>query len=127
VLQCKRPPTAAGSPLFLAHSIHNSVRRFRKKELTQPRCKGTPGVVFNRFIKSLSGSRPLEIPKVMKLRTLTDVRELLGHLPKETRARDTWQHVETELTKAAAGADPMQVYVALQMVLQLERVEYESQ
>jgi hypothetical protein len=28
---------------------------------------------------------------------------------------------------AAAGADPMQVSVALQMVLQLERVEYKIQ
>jgi hypothetical protein len=36
-----------------------------------------------------------------------------------------WQHVEAELTKAAAGAEPMKVYVALQMVLPLERVEYE--
>ena len=69
--------------------------------------------------------RPLTIPTVMDLKTLADVRTLLGHLPKETRARDTWQHVEAELTKAAAGADTTQTYVALQMVLQLERVEYE--
>jgi len=35
--------------------------------------------------------RPLTIPTVMDLKTLADVRTLLGHLPKETRARDTWQ------------------------------------
>ncbi len=49
---------------------------------------------------------------------------LLGHLPKETRARDTWQHVEAELKKAAAGGDTTQVSIALQMVLMLEGVEY---
>jgi hypothetical protein len=46
--------------------------------------------------------RPLTIPTVMDLVTLADVRELLGHLPKETRAKSTWQHVEAELKKAAA-------------------------
>jgi hypothetical protein len=35
----------------------------------------------------------------------TLVRALLGHLPKETRAKSTWQHVETELGKAAACCD----------------------
>jgi hypothetical protein len=52
------------------------------------------------------------------------VRTLLGHLPKETRQKETWQIVESELTKAAASGDTAQVSVALQMVLQLERVEY---
>jgi hypothetical protein len=60
----------------------------------------------------------------MDLVTLADVRALLGHLPKETRARDTWQHVEAELKRAAAGADTIQVLIALQMVLMLERVEF---
>jgi hypothetical protein len=61
----------------------------------------------------------------MDLVTLADVRALLEQLPKETRAQDTWQHVEAEMKKAAAGADTTQVYVALQMVLQLENVEYQ--
>jgi hypothetical protein len=68
--------------------------------------------------------RPFKIPGVMDLVTLADVRALLGHLPKETRARDTWQHVEAELKRAAAGADTIQVLIALQMVLMLERVEF---
>jgi hypothetical protein len=59
----------------------------------------------------------------MDLKTLADVRTLLGHLPKETRAKDTWQHVESELKKAAAGADPKDVSVALQLVLSLKGVE----
>jgi hypothetical protein len=62
----------------------------------------------------------------MDLVTLADVRELIGHLPKETRARDTWQHIDAELTKAAAGSDTTQLSIALQMVLQLENVEYRS-
>jgi hypothetical protein len=35
--------------------------------------------------------RALTIPTIMDLVTLADARTLLGHLPKETRARDTWQ------------------------------------
>src|SRR5271169_4116350 len=58
--------------------------------------------------------RPLKIPGVMDLKTLADVRTLLGHLPKETRAKSTWRHVEAELKKA--GADTAQVSIALQMV-----------
>jgi hypothetical protein len=51
------------------------------------------------------------------------VRALIGHLPKETRAKSTWQHVEAELDKAAVGGDTAQISIALQMVLQLEHVE----
>ncbi|MGP0083127.1 MAG: hypothetical protein ACLP0B_05785 [Steroidobacteraceae bacterium] len=40
--------------------------------------------------------RRLVIPKVMTLRTLGDVRELMRHLPKEHRARHAWRHVEAE-------------------------------
>ena len=69
-------------------------------------------------------SRPLTIPTVMDLVTLGDVRALIGHLPKETRAMETWQHVEAEMKKAAAGGDTPQVSITLQMVLQLEHVEY---
>jgi hypothetical protein len=70
--------------------------------------------------------RPLTIPDVMTLRTLADVRTLLSHLPKETRARHTWQHVESELKKAAAGADAKQLSIALQMVLSLEGVGWRA-
>jgi hypothetical protein len=59
----------------------------------------------------------------MDLVTLADVRALIGHLPKETRAKSTWQHVEAELDKAAVGGDTAQISIALQMVLQLEHVE----
>jgi hypothetical protein len=48
--------------------------------------------------------RPLTIPTVMNPVTLADVRTLIGHLPKETRARDTWRHVEAELKKPRALA-----------------------
>jgi hypothetical protein len=40
----------------------------------------------------------------MDLVTLADVRTLLGHLPKQTREKSTWQHVAGELDKAAAPA-----------------------
>jgi hypothetical protein len=68
--------------------------------------------------------RPLKIPGVMDLKTLADVRALIGHLPKETRARDTWQVVERRLDAAAAGGSLDDLSVALRMVLQLEGVEY---
>jgi hypothetical protein len=67
--------------------------------------------------------RPLTIPEVMDLITLADVRKLLGHLPKQTREKSTWQHVAAELAEAAKGADPANVAVALRMVLSLEGVE----
>jgi hypothetical protein len=67
--------------------------------------------------------RPLTIPSVMTLRTLSDVRELMRHLPMEHRSRPTWRHVATELDKAAAGADTADLSIALRMALMLEKVE----
>jgi hypothetical protein len=67
--------------------------------------------------------RPLVIPKVMTLKTLADVRELMRHIPADRRERSTWRHVDAELGKAAAGADPADVAIALRMVLMLESVE----
>ena len=61
----------------------------------------------------------------MDLVTLADVRTLLGHQPKETPVRDTWQYVRAELEKSAASGDPTQVSITLQMLLELEHVEYE--
>jgi hypothetical protein len=68
--------------------------------------------------------RPLVIPKVMTLKTLADVPELVErHLPAETRAKSTWQHVATCLDESARGTDPVHVSVALQIVLMYEGVE----
>jgi hypothetical protein len=39
---------------------------------------------------------PLTIPIITDLVTLADVRELVGHLPKASRHKQTWQHVATE-------------------------------
>jgi len=71
--------------------------------------------------------RPLVIPGVMTLRTLADVRTLLGHLPKETRAKSTWQHVEAELKAAAISGETINVTVPLQMVLSMEGVTCRTQ
>ena len=59
----------------------------------------------------------------MTLRTLGDVRELMRHLPKEHRGRHTWRHVAAELEKAAAGADVIDLAIALRLALMLENVE----
>lgn len=67
--------------------------------------------------------RPLAIPGVMKLKTLADVRELMRHLPKETRDKATWRYVGDRLDEAAKGADPVDVAMALRLVLNLEHVE----
>jgi len=69
-------------------------------------------------------ARPLTIPTIMDLHTLANVRALLKHLPKAAREKSTWQHVETELKKAASGGETAQASIALQMLLVLERVEY---
>jgi hypothetical protein len=71
--------------------------------------------------------RPLVIPDVMTLSTLADVRELLRHLPADHRERPTWRHVAAELDKAAAGADVVDIFVALWLALSIERVEYSFQ
>jgi hypothetical protein len=58
----------------------------------------------------------------MDLVTLADVRKLIGHLPKETRAKSTWQHVEAGLKQAATSGDTRELWAPLQMVLMLEGV-----
>ena len=67
--------------------------------------------------------QPLVIPKIMTLKTLADVRTLLRHLPEDRRAWHTWHHVAAELEQAAAGADTVDVAVALRLALMLENVE----
>jgi hypothetical protein len=62
---------------------------------------------------------------LLTLRTLADVRKLLSHIPKERRELSTWQHVEKTLHDCAAGEDPVNISVALQIVLQAERVPYQ--
>ena len=72
-------------------------------------------------------SRPLPqavIPNAITLNTLADLRELIGHLPKEFRSKATWQSVIGHLNAAARGADSADVSVALQLVLMLERVTF---
>ncbi len=59
--------------------------------------------------------RPLKIPSVMTLKTLADVRELIKHLPKDHRAKSTWEHVAKQLNAAALGeVDMIDVAVPLQ-------------
>jgi hypothetical protein len=60
----------------------------------------------------------------MTLRTLSDVRELVRHLPLEHRSKRTWRNVAAELDNAAAGADPADVDVALRAALKLENLEF---
>jgi hypothetical protein len=67
--------------------------------------------------------RPLVIPDVTRLKTLADVRTLIGHLPADRRTRPMWRHANAELAKAAAGADPAEVSIAPRMVLMLEGVK----
>jgi hypothetical protein len=60
----------------------------------------------------------------MKLITLADVRELIEqHLPAYCRDKASWRVVARDLRAAALGADPIEVSVALRMVLSLEGVE----
>jgi hypothetical protein len=74
---------------------------------------------------SRSLPRPLVIPGVMTLRTLADVKELLRHLPKEVRARSTWQRIAALVDDAArGGTTPTDVTVALELVLIIEKVTF---
>jgi hypothetical protein len=66
--------------------------------------------------------RPIIIPKVMTLKTLADVRELMRHIPADRRERSMWRHVDAELGKVAAGADTADVAIALRMVGKLRAI-----
>jgi hypothetical protein len=69
--------------------------------------------------------RRINIPDVMTLKTLADLRKQLGHIPKERRHLSTWQHVEKTLQVCAVGEDdPASIGVALQLVLQAECMPY---
>jgi len=69
--------------------------------------------------------RPLVIPGVMTLKTLADVRKLIGHMPKEFQDRSTWQRIDALLGDAAHGdATAADVAVALELALIVERVTF---
>ena len=68
--------------------------------------------------------RPLVIPSATRLKTLADVRKLIGRMPMDFRAKETWQRIAALVDDAARGdADPTDVAVALQLVLMMENVE----
>jgi hypothetical protein len=50
-------------------------------------------------------------------RTYWSCKRLLSHIPKERRELSTWQHVEKTLQECATGDDPVNISVALQIVL----------
>jgi len=51
--------------------------------------------------------RPLVIPSVMRLKTLADVRKLIGRMPMDFRAKETWQRIAALVDDAARGdTDP---------------------
>jgi hypothetical protein len=66
----------------------------------------------------------IEIGSRRYIRAVATCSKLLGHVPKERRQLSTWQHVEATLQDCVAGDDPVNVSVALQIVLQAERVPY---
>jgi hypothetical protein len=59
----------------------------------------------------------------MTLKTLADVRAFLKLLPAEIRQRHTWKCVVPNLTGAANGAEIIELFISLRMVLMLERAE----
>ena len=67
-------------------------------------------------------SRPLKIPTITTLRTLGDIRALIGRLPAERRQQSTWRHVADRLNHATRSGDVNDAVIALRFVLQLERV-----
>jgi hypothetical protein len=66
--------------------------------------------------------RPLKIPTIATLRTLGDIRALLGHLPADRRQQNTWRHLADRLANAARGGDINEAVTSLRLVLQLKRV-----
>jgi hypothetical protein len=65
--------------------------------------------------------RPLVLPELpMTLRTVADVRKLMRHLPAQSRDKSIWRYVERLIKDKA---DPLDISVALRMVLSMEGVE----
>jgi hypothetical protein len=64
--------------------------------------------------------QPIIIPDLMTLRTLADVRTLLGHLRPDQREKTTWRHVADRLDEAARGASVVEVFALLRTVLTME-------
>lgn len=81
--------------------------------------------------KRTDWSRPLPqslvIPGLMMLRTLADVRTLLGHLPVEHREQENWRYVATKLDEAARGASVVELFAVLRAVLTMEGIAYRPQ
>lgn len=63
----------------------------------------------------------------MTRRTLANVRELLGHLPEEYRAKAIWHYVATKLDEATHGAPVIDIVVPLRMVPSREGIECRPQ
>jgi hypothetical protein len=62
--------------------------------------------------------RPLKIPTVMTLNTLSDIRELMEqHLSAEYRKRKNWRFVEAQLNAAACGGDIKEAAIALRRLV----------
>jgi hypothetical protein len=77
-------------------------------------------------MRGCNAPAPITIRQVMTLKTLADVRKLISYIPKERRQLSTWQHVEATLQACAAGDDPENISVALQLALQAEQVPYKK-
>jgi hypothetical protein len=59
----------------------------------------------------------------MTLRTLSDVRELIRHLPMEHRNNAVWHYVTEQLEKAARDGDVANAAIALRIALVLGKIE----
>jgi hypothetical protein len=81
--------------------------------------------VLSRLDWSRPLPRPLNIPTVVRLSTLADVRDLVEkHLPAQYRHKPVWRHVSNQIAEAAQGEkDLLEICVSLRLVLALEGVE----
>jgi hypothetical protein len=68
--------------------------------------------------------RPIDIPDLITLKTLADVRELLALLPNETRREQSWQHIEKCLQEAVVSGDVQHISEPLTILLRVEGVPY---
>jgi hypothetical protein len=65
--------------------------------------------------------KSIELHGLMTLHTFADVRSMMLDLPPETQKIPSWQHMADTLLKAADGqSTPVDVFVALWLVLQSE-------
>ncbi len=112
-------------PVVLPPVQHTLTAQEEEYERTRPPLsyRGPPSLPRPNWSRPLP--RLLVVSGVMTVATLNDARVLIErHLPTDTRVKEMWRYVSTELRETARGNDTEKFSSHLQMALSLEGLEW---